>query len=495
MRAIVVQLACLLFMALSISDALYAVQNDSTELIANTASGRIMGSRSQVPFSASNYTSYLGIPYAEPPLGVLRFAKPIPKKPWEGIRNALDYGAKCPQKTSNSSESTDEDCLYLNIFIPIDALIDRGQLPVMVWFHGGSFTSGDGSMYPGMKLATYGEVVVVNLNYRLGYIGFLCTGDEASPGNYGLWDQRLATQWVKDNIHNFGGDPGKITIFGESAGGMSVSYHALSPVNDRSLFQRVIAESGAADDTMLQEAEECRASAETLGRALGCDVAQSTSTLVECMRELPAQMFVTFQTDESVVIGPSLDGEFIPDRIINLLKSPQIAKYDLLTGVNSDDGSYFGIDPDGISAQLFTSQINDLIHIGYNSKEPELLTDATNFFYTEGDLSDPKANQKSLMVMGGDSVFYAPTINNLYHHFKASNSSQYNTQRYFYYFPMKFFRAMFIPDGFEEYIDGAPHALDVAYVFGLVAAVPFPTPGYQLSLQMMTYWSNFAKTG
>ncbi len=107
----------------------------------------------------------------------------------------MTYGVECPQKTSNSSERKDEDCLYLNVFVPVDAVTESSRLPVMVWFHGGSFKSGSGSTYNGLKLATHGEVVVVNLNYRLGLLGFLCTGDEASPGNYGLWDQRLAVQW------------------------------------------------------------------------------------------------------------------------------------------------------------------------------------------------------------------------------------------------------------------------------------------------------------
>ncbi|XP_033631786.1 putative inactive carboxylesterase 4 [Asterias rubens] len=371
MHGIVVQIVVVILMTV----LQFEVASTSEDApIIDTAAGKVVGSRAKVPLTTStNYTSFLGIPYAEPPLGALRFAKPIPKKPWEGVRDALTYGAECPQKTSNSSETTDEDCLFLNIFVPVDSVTESRRLPVMVWFHGGSFTSGSGSTYNGMKLATHGEVVVVNLNYRLGLLGFLCTGDEASPGNYGFWDQRLAVQWVKTNIWNFGGDPEQITIFGESAGGMSVSFHALSPVNDRSLFQRVIAGSGAADDSLLMASETCRATAGAIGGAVGCDnTTDSTRSLIDCLRKVPQQTFITLQSQPSVIghtpIGPTLDGEFITDRISNLIQSPNIAQYDLLTGVNSDDGSYFGIDPDGVDGQLFTSQTTAFLDDGYPKK-------------------------------------------------------------------------------------------------------------------------------
>ncbi|XP_038057798.1 uncharacterized protein LOC119729267 [Patiria miniata] len=475
--------------------AVPAVETESSGPIANTTCGLVMGTRPVLPFLDGNITTYLGIPYAEPPTEDRRFTKPVPKKPWQGVLNAVAYGPMCPQVTSDPTDIMDEACLYLNIFIPDDAVRIHGPLPVMVWIHGGSFTSGKGDTYLGFMLAIQGGVVVVNLNYRLGLLGFLSTGDDAAPGNYGLWDQKLAIEWVKDNIGNFGGDPQQITIFGESAGGISVSFQAISPANNRNLFQRVIAQSGAADDTVVLRSDACRANAAKAGSLLGCDDIQAGYEFVDCLREVPAQSFVDIQA-ELGLFGPCLDGEFLPDYADNLLNSPHFGQYDLLLGVNSDDGSYFAINPDGINSATLRAQVTNFFSTSCRCGNIETLSDAALFFYTKGALDDTKANQKSLMVFGGDALFYVPTVNYLHSHYKASESSQYGTKTYFYYFPMAHFRDDFIPPGFEEYIDGAPHAADLPYVFGLVTILPFqPDAAKNLSLQMMTYWTNFAKTG
>jgi cholinesterase/neuroligin len=143
-----------------------------------------------------------------------------------------------------SDTSYSEDCLYLNIYAPKKP--EQGEkLAVMVWFHGGGFIVGSADIYPADHLAVYGDVVVVTVNYRLTVFGFLSTGDEHAPGNYGLWDQRMALDWVNKNIEGFGGDPARVTIFGESAGAASVIYQGLYPDN-RGLFQRVVAQSGSA---------------------------------------------------------------------------------------------------------------------------------------------------------------------------------------------------------------------------------------------------------
>ncbi|XP_013141553.1 PREDICTED: esterase B1-like [Papilio polytes] len=190
--------------------------------------------------------SFRGIPYAQPPLGDLRFKAPLPPKPWNGVRDAKKLGNQCYhydiflQKISPGSE----DCLYINVFSP-NIKPDK-PLPVMVWIHGGGFTSGSSNdeMY-GPDFLIRQDVILVSFNYRLEVLGFLCLDTEDVPGNAGMKDQVAALRWVQKNISNFGGDPDNVTIFGESAGGASVSFHLLSPMS-KGLFKRAIPQSGHA---------------------------------------------------------------------------------------------------------------------------------------------------------------------------------------------------------------------------------------------------------
>ncbi|KAM6961338.1 cocaine esterase [Aplochiton taeniatus] len=232
-------------------------EQPKTGPVVQTKQGSLRGEYVSVKGKETVLQAYLGIPFAKPPVGPLRLASPQPADGWEGVRDATRQPHMCPQDrellihliSQYASLVVDipdvsEDCLYLNIYTPAKPGQDA-KLPVMVWIHGGALISGSASILDGSVLAAYQDVVVVQIQYRLGLLGFLSTGDQHISGNMGLLDQVEALRWVNKNIQNFGGDPNSVTVFGESAGGISVSLLLLSPLSN-GLVHRAIAESGTA---------------------------------------------------------------------------------------------------------------------------------------------------------------------------------------------------------------------------------------------------------
>ncbi|XP_049850083.1 cholinesterase 1-like [Schistocerca gregaria] len=232
----VLELTGLLHLSLSLG-YLLAQEYVTVEIQEGTLRGQMSKTWTDIPMFM-----FQGIPYAEPPVGDLRFQPPVSKAAWSGVRDALAVGSMCPQLDNNEA-SGDEDCLYLNVFGPETALQKEELKPVMVWIHGGCFTSGYGQgATPNYYVDQ--DVILVSINYRLGLLGFLSTGDEVVPGNMGLKDQTEALRWVQRNIAAFGGDPQKVTIFGQSAGGASIHYHVVSPLST-GLFKNAISMSGS----------------------------------------------------------------------------------------------------------------------------------------------------------------------------------------------------------------------------------------------------------
>jgi len=244
-------------------------QSHGTGLVVTTAGGAVRG---KVVAAAGEF---LGIPYAAPPVGALRWRPPRPPAPWPGVRQATSYAPHCPQPSSSFGvASTSEDCLYLNVFTP--AGNHARNLPVMVWVHGGALRTGESDDYNPAGLVRHG-VVVVTINYRIGALGFLADAALAShpggpSGDYGLMDQQAALRWVQRNIRGFGGDPGDVTLFGESAGGLSTLAQLVSP-GGRGLFQRAIVESGTYDLT-----GQSLAAAESDGQAFAAKVGCTRDT-------------------------------------------------------------------------------------------------------------------------------------------------------------------------------------------------------------------------
>ncbi|KAI2579053.1 carboxylesterase 4A, partial [Homo sapiens] len=301
---------------------------------------------------------FLGVPFSRPPLGILRFAPPEPPEPWKGIRDATTYPPGCLQESWGQLASMyvstrerykwlrfSEDCLYLNVYAPARAPGDP-QLPVMVWFPGGAFIVGAASSYEGSDLAAREKVVLVFLQHRLGIFGFLSTDDSHARGNWGLLDQMAALRWVQENIAAFGGDPGNVTLFGQSAGAMSISGLMMSPLAS-GLFHRAISQSGTALFRLFITSNPLKV-AKKVAHLAGCNH-NSTQILVNCLRALSGTkvmrvsnkmrfLQLNFQRDPEEIIwsmSPVVDGVVIPDDPLVLLTQGKVSSVPYLLGVNN----------------------------------------------------------------------------------------------------------------------------------------------------------------
>ena len=275
--------------------------------------------------------AFLGLPYAAPPTGNLRWRPPHPPPAWHGVRDATQFAPSCPQQTHDNpflpAGGLSEDCLYLNVYTP--SLRRNADRPVLVWIHGGGFSEDGARNYDGSKLAADGAVVVT-INYRLGALGFLAHPALArwpgrSAGNYGLMDQIAALRWIRENIAGFGGDPDNVTIAGQSAGGVSV-LGLNSSHRTRGLFERAIVESGAfaLNQRPLADAE---AAGETFATQAGC-----ADQSARCLRRLPVQALVDNFT--APVVPGVIDGRVLTESIGTSLAAGRFARVPILNGVN-----------------------------------------------------------------------------------------------------------------------------------------------------------------
>ena len=320
-----------------------AAATHADPLTAKTAQGKVHGKT----INDGKVRAFLGLPYAAPPVGDLRWKAPQAPAKWKGDRDATKYGAHCAQgrvfeDMVFEDAGPSEDCLFLNVYTPADAT-DKSKLPVMFWIHGGGY-SGGGSSEPrhnGDFLPLKG-VVLVTINYRLGVFGFLATSDlakeaDGATGNYGLMDMVSALQWVKGNIKQFGGDAGNVTIFGESAGSFAVSTLIASPMA-KGLFQKGIGESGGA-----------LGGGQTLG---GMTLAERTKvddewvaklgvTSLKDLRALPTDKILDAAKAKGMVgFPPDVDGKFLTEPVVDTYAAGKQAHVPLLGGWNHDEGSF-----------------------------------------------------------------------------------------------------------------------------------------------------------
>jgi para-nitrobenzyl esterase len=320
--------------------------------IVKTDAGSVSG------MQQGNLRVFTGIPFAAPPTGDLRWRPTAPLHPWEGVKETKEYSPACPQPfAADPGLNMSEDCLYLNVWTPAKSADEK--LPVMIFFYGGAFGKIAGSMplYNGTALAENG-VIVVTPNYRDGTLGFLAHPqlDKESPhnvsGNYGLLDQIAAMQWVQRNIGQFGGDPSRVTVFGQSAGGESILIHMVSPLS-KGLFQQAIVESGTFWTNGAEiDALNSKADAEQIGETFAQSLGYSGPDAITQMRKLSASELANatpwpaspFQMVDSRHFEPTIDGWLIPDSPDTLFRLHRQNPVPLIIGNNADDGTTLAAD-------------------------------------------------------------------------------------------------------------------------------------------------------
>jgi len=312
------------------------------DVIVSTTKGKIQGERVDYEMG-QYYYAFKGVPYAKPPVKDLRFKAPVEIESWSDTLKATEDGNLCPQYDISQSEAIgDENCLNLNVYSP---KLDSKKRAVMVYFHGGAYIMGGGASFffgPGYLLEQ--NVVLVTFNYRLGPLGFLTTDDKSGAGNQGLLDQIMVLNWVKANIGKFGGDPDKVTIFGEDSGAASVTLMATSPLA-RGLFHRAIALSGTALCDQYMQNSPLEASRE-LATRLECTTDTGTD-IINCLQRKSQQEIIAAAQQMFMFwsfprwFAPSVDGTVLPDSPENALVKGNFAKVPFIVGQTKDEGAFF----------------------------------------------------------------------------------------------------------------------------------------------------------
>ncbi|XP_023130549.2 bile salt-activated lipase-like isoform X1 [Amphiprion ocellaris] len=445
---------------------------------------------------------FKGVPFADIPG---RFEKPRGHPGWDGILKATEYGQECLQVNSFVNGTTgSEDCLYLNIWVPHGSTVSS-DLPVMVWIYGGGFMSGnsmgyysDTNLYSGQQIAERGNVIVVTLAYRVGALGFLSTGDSGLLGNYGLWDQQAAIAWVHRNIRSFGGDPDNITIFGESAGGASVSFQTLTPHN-KGLIKRAITQSGVALCSWAVNRNP-RWAAEEIALRVNCP---TDHNMAACLKMTdPEQLTMagffdqTSSPDDPMIrkmyLIPVIDGDFLPDEPSSLFHNA--ADIDYMAGANDMDGFTFTTyDVPSINSDQVDTPIGDVkrLLVSYTKDKGAAGSEKAFSTYTSTWETNPsqKTIKKTVAEIGTDYMFLVPTQAALYLH--AAKTITKHTYSYLFSEP-NLMAGRFYPSWM-----GADHFDDVQYVFGrpFTKMTEYLPQHRDVSGHMIAYWTNFAKTG
>jgi para-nitrobenzyl esterase len=447
--------------------------------------------------AAKDVVAYKGIPYAKPPVGDLRWREPQPAEKWDGVRDCFQFGNACPQRVDPFVTSIpqmrlmapmNEDCLYLNVWAPAKAAEKR---PVLVWIHGGGYTTGAASqpLYDGEQLARRGAVLV-SMNYRLGPLGFLAhpaltkESEHHASGNYGLLDQIAALRWVKQNIAAFGGDPERVTIFGESAGGGSVLCLMVSPLA-RGLFHSAIVESGVAKLAKLHQGTDNQPSAEQKGAELMEKCATAAANDVAALRkvsvdalvkgfpslEVGANKEVSFKPIGGGQVAPIVDGYVITDEPNAIFAAGKESPVPLIIGITRDEMSLF------LSSTPFPKTAAD-----FQRRVGEVFGPAGHEIAALFPGEDAKEIKTGCIALSTDIAWGLPTrvLARLHAH------NGYPTYRYVFSRGTKQFPLTML---------GAHHGCELAYVFGFAPEAK-PDDAEKKTVDVVQhYWLNFAANG
>ena len=431
---------------------------------------------------AADHRFFSGIPYAAPPVGPLRWQPPAPVAAWTGVRDATRPGSRCVQDDANDLDpgrGSSEDCLNLTVWTPPPSDEPRA---VLVWIHGGGFVNGSGDFYSARRLASRGDIIVVTINYRLGALGFLAhpaLGPPGAVGNYGLADQQAALRWVRDNIANFGGDPGEVTIGGESAGGMSVCDHLVAP-GSAGLFRAAIIQSAPCQaQASLPVAEQRSVDYAT---SLGCGPGELAA---QCLRGVPADRLhgaPKFSDFGGIsLIGPVSGSAVLPVDPITAFAEGRAARVPVLIGSNRDEFTMF------VAAQI-VRQGRDFSAERY----PQLLSDtfganaaavAEHYPPDRFDGSVPLAYSAAVT----DQAFACAAD-------RMSDDLAKTDPVYAYEFND---RGAPAPEVFGHlpFQMGAGHSLELRYLLDVARAQALNPAQQALSDQMVDYWAAFVASG
>lgn len=429
---------------------------------------------------------FLGIPFAAPPVGALRWRAPQEVAPWKQVRECTSYGASCPQPQQTDTRRFNEDCLYLNVWSPAGRA--DAKLPVMVWIHGGAFNFGSGSLaeYDGKNLARKG-VVMVTINYRLGPLGFMVhpslsrESALATSGNYGLLDQIAALKWVKRNISALGGDPGRVTIIGESAGSKSVALLMISPLA-AGLFHGAIAESGGpilGSEFMTPAFNGDMANVERMSQVLvsrlGCD---KTGDVLAAMRSKSAEEIVKkadcvgcVLDDKGLYFAPVFDGQVLPRDPVVAYSSGKQHDVPIIIGTTLNEGYWFFQNEEDLSVEKYRAFLQ--------SRFGEAWEKAFEMFpaRTAGEVAPTLDRVLTVASVAQPSRFVAQSM------------ERKKSRAFLYQFTRR-------PDTALARKMGVHHGVDIAYVFGnMEKSARYDATDVELSRKLMDYWVNFARTG
>ncbi|XP_025830931.1 venom carboxylesterase-6-like [Agrilus planipennis] len=456
------------------------------------------------------FSAFLSIPYAEAPVGDLRFRPPVPVKSWSGIKDATKDHDVCPQRniyTRSDLIEGNEDCLYLNVYTPKITNKTEELVPVMVFIHGGGWLCCAGnSLYYGPDILLENDIVLVVPNYRLGPLGFLSTGDEIVPGNNGLKDQSLALKWIKENIQQFGGDPNKITVFGESAGGSSTHFLMMSPLTKDLLYAGISQSGNAFTSWSLSRHNETENNSRKLASLLNCPENPSTA-MVECLRKIDSHTIIAqdekltiWDTDPMIpfkpVIEPNVEGAFLSEHPLDIIKSRRMADVPWITGINTGDGALrsAGIFGNQHLLQEFEDKFDDILQYSllyyHLPGDKQRLTHRIKHFYFQ--TQNPKHCREIVTNLFTDAWFLDGTDAAVRLHIKYLKSPVF-LYLFGYRGTSSYTEIFGDPD--QDY--GSCHADELQYLFP-VGDVLFHKESSendkQMTEVMSNLWVNFAKT-